>query len=66
MARRALHLISLFNCSDDDVRRFCESELSNFNPYADPQLMKSARQLLAACRDRFGDPRCVDLEFWEH
>jgi hypothetical protein len=55
-----------FFCSDPEVQRFCEDELWRIGPYSQPEFTLSARQLLRAARDRFGDYRCLDLEFWEH
>lgn len=54
-----------FFCSDDEVQKFCERELHDFNPYG-TQPKKSARQLLKAAVARFGLFRCYDIEFWEH
>jgi len=45
---------------DPELQAFCECSIWNFTE------QKSARDLLAAARKRFGDYRCIGLEFWEH
>jgi hypothetical protein len=63
MPRGATHM-PVF-CSDPAVQRFMEEEMI-ISPYAVAEFTKSARELFQAARDRFGDHRCLDLEFWEH
>ncbi len=53
-------------CSDDDVRAFILDEMWRIGPYAQPEFTLSAQQLFDEARRRFGDYRCLDLEFWQH
>jgi hypothetical protein len=53
-------------CSDDEVLLFCERELWNISIYSQPEHVMSGPELFQAARDRFGDYRCIDLEFWLH
>jgi hypothetical protein len=49
--------------SDREVRAFLAEQILNFSPYADQQ---SAHALFKIARQRFGDGRLLDVEFWEH
>lgn len=56
-------------CADDEVQDFIEHEAMNFgNPYAPVPgaKVKTAEQLFAAARRRFGDYRCISLEYSIH
>jgi len=53
-------------CRDRDVRAFVEAELANISPYSQPELVMTALELFEAARQRFGDHRLLDLEFWPH
>jgi hypothetical protein len=53
-------------CSDDGVQAFIEHDLADWNPYRPSDQVRSAEELFAAARARFGDWRCVDLLIWKH
>jgi hypothetical protein len=48
---------------DREVRAFLAQQLLDFNPYAPQQ---SAWALFRSARERFGDARLLDVEYWEH
>jgi len=55
----------LCSCSDPEVRAFCVHALWDFNPHGNT-LPLSGPELFQAARRRFGDYRCLDLEYWLH
>jgi hypothetical protein len=62
---RAARMVPIV-CSDPEVQAFIAEEMMALGPYSQPQFTKSARQLLQAARDRFGDYRCLDFIIYEH
>jgi hypothetical protein len=52
--------------SDPDVQAFCVEEAWRIGPYSVPEFTKSAWEMFRAARDRFGDLKCIDVEFYEH
>jgi hypothetical protein len=69
MARRRTkqrQAMTPFICSDPEVSAFIAEEMINFSPYVPAQNRKSARMVFNEARARFGDHRCLDLEFYQH
>ena len=53
-------------CSNADVQAFVDEEAWRIGPYSQPEFTKTAQQLFAAARARFGDLKCYDLTIYHH
>ena len=52
-------------CSDREVQAFIAEQM-NIGPYSQPEFTKTASELFAAARAKFGDLRCDDLIIYFH
>ena len=53
-------------CSDREVQAFVDREAWNLAPYCPTPPVKTAPELFAAARARFGDVKCYDLIIYFH
>jgi len=58
--RHLAHVI----CDDEAVREYIEAEFWHIGPYSVPEHTKTARQIFAAARQRFGRRRLDGVEYW--
>jgi hypothetical protein len=58
--RHLAHVI----CNDEAVREFITDEFWHIGPYSVPEYTKTARQIFAAARQRFGRERTRGVSYW--
>jgi hypothetical protein len=59
-------IIPVTYCSDPAVQAFVDGEAWHLAPYCPDPPVKTAQEVFAAARARFGDYRCLDLTIYHH
>jgi hypothetical protein len=58
--------IPVFYCSNPLVQDFIDDEAWDLRPYCPQPPVKTAEEVFAAARSRFGDLACYDLTIYQH